>query len=552
MSLQAPVIYCIPDETIRVAHAAFPKGNPYLRMRDALGPIYLNPEFAALFPTTGQPARAPAQLALVTIMQFAEGLSDAQAADAVRSRIDWKYVLALELTNSGFDSSVLSEFRTRLIAGQAEQVLFETMLTLFRDQGLLKARGRQRTDSTHVLAAIQVLNRLECIGETLRHALNTLATAASGWLRQWVPAEWFDRYGRRFEDYRLPPGKAERYALAAQIGADGQLLLQQIYAPTAPVWMREVPAVQILRHVWIQQFYAVAGDQPMRWRTAGDLPSAQLLISSPYDPEARYTKRRDTEWTGYKVHLTETCEDDLPNLITDVTTTSAPVLDSAMLPMIQDHLAARNLTPQEHLVDSGYMTASHFRNSRQTYDIDLVGPASTNRSWQAQAGDGFGAAQFVIDWEARQATCPQGKTSAVWVERENRHGHAAIQIRFAKKDCAACPVRARCTTAVTQGRAILLRDRDHATALHEARQRQHTQAWTTAYARRAGIEGTVSQGVRLGDLRRSRYCGLAKTRLLHQLLGAALNFVRVAAWLAEVPRSQTRRSAFAVLSATSG
>ncbi len=298
MSLQAPIIYCIADETARVAHAAFPKGNPYLRMRDVLGPIYLNPEFAALFPPMGQPACAPAQLALVTIMQFAEGLSDAQAADAVRSRIDWKYVLALDLTDAGFHSSVLSEFRTRLIAGGAEQLLFETMLTLCRDQGLLKARGRQRTDSTHVLAASQVLNRLECIGETLRHALNTVATVAPTWLRSWVPAAWFDRYGRRFEEYRLPPSKADRYALAAQIGADGQVLLQTIYAPTAPAWVREIPAVQILRRVWIQQFYAVPDDQPMRWRMAGDLPSAQVLISSPYDPEARSTQRRDTEWTG--------------------------------------------------------------------------------------------------------------------------------------------------------------------------------------------------------------------------------------------------------------
>src|ERR687886_1149537 len=164
MSLRAPLVYCIPEETARVAHAAFPKGNPSLRMRDALGPIYTNPEFAALFPNNGQPAEAPAQLALVTIMQFAEGLSDRQAADAVRARLDWKYALALELTDPGFDASVLSEFRSRLIAGNAELLLFETMLTLFREQDLLKARGRQRTDSPHIRAAIRVLNRLECVG----------------------------------------------------------------------------------------------------------------------------------------------------------------------------------------------------------------------------------------------------------------------------------------------------------------------------------------------------------------------------------------------------
>jgi hypothetical protein len=144
----------------------------------------------------------------------------------------------------------------------------------------------------------------------------------------------------------------------------------------------------------------------------------------------------------------------------------------------------------------------------------------------------------------------EGKTSAVWVERENRHGHAAIQIRFAKKECAACVMRAHCTTAVTQGRAILLRDRDHALALQEARQRQRTHAWTQAYARRADIEGTISPGVRLGDLRRSRYRGFAKTRLLHSLITAALNFVRVGAWSSDTPRSQTRLSTFAARAVT--
>jgi transposase len=193
-------IPAIPTETVRVAHAAFPRGNPYLRMRDALGPIYADPAFAGLFPKEGQPALAPAQLALVTIMQFAEGLSDRQAADAVRSRIDWKYTLALELTDPGFDASVLSEFRSRLVAGQAETLLFETLLTHLHTLGLVKPRTRQRTDSTHVLAAIHVLNRLECVGEALRQALNTLASSAPEWLRAWVPTRWFDRYGRRFEE----------------------------------------------------------------------------------------------------------------------------------------------------------------------------------------------------------------------------------------------------------------------------------------------------------------------------------------------------------------
>lgn len=306
MSLRAPLFYIIPEQTEQVARAAFPKGNPYLAMRDAMGPIYTNPDFAHLFPKEGQLAEAAANLALATVMQFAEGLSDEQAATAVRGRLDWKYALALELTDPGFDGSVLSEFRTRLITGNAELLLFETMLTLFRAQGFITVRGRQRTDSTHVLAAIHVLNRLECVGETLRHALNVLGTAAPDWLRAWVPPTWFDTDSRPFSEYRLPEGKDARYALAAQVGADGREVLTRLFAPSAPAWLREVPAVQVLRQVWVQQFYAVAPDAPMRWRKAEDLPPAPLLISSPYDPEARYSKKRETEWVGYKVQVTET------------------------------------------------------------------------------------------------------------------------------------------------------------------------------------------------------------------------------------------------------
>jgi transposase len=552
MSLRAPLFYLIPEQTAHVAQAAFPKGNPYMRMRDALGPIYTNPDFAQLFPNDGQPAQAPAQLALITIMQFAEGLSDDQTITAVRARIDWKYALALELTDPGFDASVLSEFRTRLLAGNAELLLFESMLTLFREQGLVKAKGRQRTDSTHVLAAIQVLNRLECVGETLRHALNVLATEVPDWLQTWVPSVWFDRYSRRFEEYRLPAEKPARYALAEQIGADGRQLLLHLYHPDTPLHLRDLPAVQVVRHVWLQQFHAAPLDQPVRWRIAEDLPPAPLLISSPYDPDARYGKKRRTEWTGYKVHITETCDDDTPHLITDVLTTPATTSDFDVLPIIQQQLAARSLTPSEQIVDSGYPTADHLLTSQTTYAIDVLGPVATDHSWQAKADAGFAAAQFVIDWDAQQATCPQGHTSVLWLPRENAQDEPSIHIKFAKADCAGCPVRAQCTQSPTQPRLLQVRDQDHYVVLKAARDRQQTELFKEQYAVRAGIEGTISQGVRMGDLRRSRYRGLPKTRLLHLLIAAALNFIRVAAWLAETPRAHTRTSAFARLAPASG
>ena len=195
MSLRPAEIEPVPTATAQVAAAAFRKGCPAMRMCDELGAVYDDQMFASLYPARGQPAHSPWRLALVTVLQFTEGLSDRQAADAVRGRIDWKYALGLDLADAGFDHSVLCEFRARLVAGGLEQTLLDAMLTRFRERGLLKARGRQRTDSTHVLAAVRAVNRLESVGETLRAALNGLAAAAPEWLARHADAEWPDRYG---------------------------------------------------------------------------------------------------------------------------------------------------------------------------------------------------------------------------------------------------------------------------------------------------------------------------------------------------------------------
>ena len=225
MSLPSQPLPSVPDDTARIARAAFRRGNPYVLLRDKLGAMFVDTDFADLYPRLGQPAYAPWRLALVTIMQFREGLSDRQAADAVRGRIDWKYVLALDLADAGFDFSVLCEFRGRLLQHGATERLLSRLLDTAREGGLLKARGRQRTDSTHVLAAVRTLNRLELVGETLRAALNALAVAAPDWLRGIVPPDWHDRYDRRVEDMRLPDTPSKRDAYGAQVGADGFVLL---------------------------------------------------------------------------------------------------------------------------------------------------------------------------------------------------------------------------------------------------------------------------------------------------------------------------------------
>jgi transposase len=296
-------------------------------------------------------------------MQYAEGLSDRQAAEAVRARIDWKYALALPLEDEGFSHGLLGQFRERLVAGGVEMGLLEAMLERLGGLGLLKGKGKQRTDSTHVLAATRELNRLELVGETMRRLLEVLAVAYPEWLRRQVTADWIDRYGERFEEYRLPENKAERYQLAEAIGQDGFYLWQQLWATTAPAGSSQLPAVAVLRQVWLQQFW-LDGAQ-VRWRRPEDgLPPAAVMIQSPVDIEARYSRKRQEEWVGYKVHLTETCEADSPNLITHVQTTLATTPDSEALPLIHQALLDKGLPPDTHLVDTGYVEAGNLGPSR--------------------------------------------------------------------------------------------------------------------------------------------------------------------------------------------
>jgi transposase len=355
MSLKPQVIPHIPDDTKRVAQTAFPRGNISMRMRDELGTLYHDEQFVEVFPHRGQPAHSPWRLALICVMQYVENLSDRQAADAVRARIDWKYALSLELTDAGFDSSVLSEFRRRLVNGRMEQHLLDTMLDVFEAHGLLGQRGKQRTDSSHVVAAIRALNRLESLGETLRATLNSLAVAAPQWLVHIAEPDWFDRYGKRIEASRLPKGEAPRKELAETMGRDGMTLLEALYSAHAPHWLAHIPAVEPLRRTWVHHDVVIDGH--LQLREAKDLPPASLRSDSPYDPEARYGTKRDVHWTGDTVHLTETCEPQLPHIITHVETPMAPQTDVETTASIHEALAGKQRLPSHHVVDGGYVSA---------------------------------------------------------------------------------------------------------------------------------------------------------------------------------------------------
>ena len=546
MSLQPGLIPPVPETSARVARAAFPDGNPYLRLRDQLGTLFTDADFADLYPRRGQPALAPWRLALVTILQFREDLSDRRAADAVRARIDWKYLLGLELTDPGFDDSVLSEFRSRLVAGGGEGLLLEKLLDRCQAMGLLKAGGRQRTDSTHVLARVRATTRLECAIEALHQALNSLAVAAPDWLRDHSPSEWLDRYGRRPDESRLPTAQEDRLAFACQVGADGHSLLAAASGPGSPAWLAEVPAVEVLRRVWLQQFTIEAGR--VRWRTEEvGIPAASRFISSPLDVEARYGKKRSTSWVGYKVHLTETCEDDAPHLIVHVETTPAPVADGAVTPVVHEALRGADLLPSKHLADTAYVDAELLAESRREFGVDLIGPTRPDYKWQSRSGEGFAASDFTIDWDKEQATCPEGRISTGWSPAVDRGHNEVIKIKFSAKDCGPCAARTRCTQA--KRRSITVRPRDQYEALHAARSREASAEYRAEYNRRAGIEGTISRGVRACGLRRSRDIGEAKAHLQHIATAAAINVSRITDWLTEKPREVTRTSAFARLMA---
>ena len=548
MSLRPAPVPPVPDETARVARAAFPGGNLYLRMRDEWDTIFDDAQFGSLFPCRGRPAEAPWRLALVTIFQFAEGLSDRQAADAVRGRIDWKYALSLELTDRGFDHTVLSEFRTRLLGSGAETLPLDLLVTRCRDLGLVKARGRQRTDSTHVLAAVRALNRLELVRETLRHALDVLAVAAPDWLHERAEAEWVARYGRRWDEERLPKGRDAQRGRAERIGADGIALLTAIDADGAPPRLREVPAVETLRRVWVQNYWQ--DEAGARWRTSEDgLPKAAQFISSPHDGDARLGKQGSTCWVGYKVALTETCEDDLPNLITHVETTAAPTADGEATPKVHAGLRTKGLLPAVHLVDTGFLDAELIATSRRDYGVNLLGPTRPDVKWQAKDGTGFDVQRFVIDWEQGRATCPAGKTSIGWTPAVDKRTTRVIRVKFSSADCRACASRHLCIRSRKKyaRRTITIRQREEDHALQARRAEETTPAYAAAYRKRAGIEGTISQGVRRCGLRRSRSVGLPKVHLGHTLTAAAITYLRVAEWLAGTPRATTRPSPFAVL-----
>ncbi len=468
----------------------------------------------------------------------------------MRARIDWKYALGLRLSDPGFNFSVLSEFRSRLLEGGKERLLLEKLLEGCKERGYLKVRGRARTDSTHVLGALRLLSKWERTAETMRAALNALALADPQWLTEHADPEWFERYARRIEDQRLPKGKKAREQYLKTVGANGLRLLGQLEAPHTPEVLKELAEVEILRQIWEHHYERIDGG--LRVLDPKEMPEAAQRIESPYEVEARYSTKRSMDWVGYKVHLSPRVvlrRISLPDH-RDVHTTAATATDVKQLSAIQDGLARSGLLPAEQLADSSYVCGSNlvFSHTRQ---IDLIGPPYKDDTWQAKADEGFDVANFRIDWEKKKVSCPQERQSIRWSKTKTARGRKMIHVEFDPDDCAACPSRPLCTRAKSLPRALTLQPEEEHEAIQFARRRQKTEEFASVYCHRAGVEGTISQGVRAFGLRQARYRGLGRTHLQEVATAAAINVGRLADWLNGVPSAITRRSRLAALAPAS-
>ncbi|MGH2478755.1 MAG: IS1182 family transposase [Ktedonobacteraceae bacterium] len=547
MSMHAQPLEPIPELTSKIARASFPKGTLAMLLRDALDGVWNDEAFRALYPKRGRGALAPWRLAMVVVLQAVENLSDAQAAEMVRGRLDWKYALSFPLDDTGFDASILTDFRQRLVEHEAQELLLEPILRLCVERGWIVPKGKQRVDSTMVLSQARRLSSLESVGETLRVALNALAEEEPDWVLSVVSEDWFDRYVHRFELQRFPKGKAAQEALVQAVGEDGWTVLEAVKQPGAPKGLAELEEVHLLKRVWEQHYERTLGK--INWRDGPAVKNAERVVT-PHDEDARESRKRATEWLGYKVHLMETCNpEEKVHLITHVETTEATVQDVERTEALLDAAREKGWEVEEALLDSGYVSGAILVKQRHK-GCEIIGPVLGDVSQQQKQG--YGTQAFALDWEQKQAICPQGQASRQWTAKRDKRGEEVVQIFFAPKECQVCPVKALCTTSRVGGRTLTVSPREIHEALQERRGQQREPAFQQEYARRSGIEGSLSEGVRAHGMRRSRYQGRDKTHLQMVSVAAAINLCRISHFFEREqaglpPRRVRRPSAFARL-----
>ncbi|WP_431914939.1 IS1182 family transposase [Nonomuraea jabiensis] len=510
-----------------MARASNPRGTTAMWVRDRLDGLWRDEDFAEWYPRDGRPGLSPAQLATVCVLQFLLDLSDRQAAEAVRCRIDFKYALAMGLDDPGFHHSVLADFRDRLTQGDRADRLLDLALARLKDAGLVRERTTQRTDSTHVLAAVRDLTRLELVTEAVRAALEELASTSPHLLGDLVDEEWGRRYGR---PVRLGKNPTQPKTRILATGDDACRLLEHLRRHGGG--RASGPQVEALRQIVVQNYYR-DGASRLRWRTdeGGGLPPSSVAIVSPYDLTARYARRGQiTRWRGFLAHLTETCTRDGVNVIMDVATTPATANDAQALPGIHTRLSRRGLLPAEHLVDGGYTSLVHLEQAAREHQVTVTGPLPGNPTRQHRKNEGFGRDDFHIDFGRRQVTCPRGQVSKGWHGPYPTSSPTAVPLivaRFTKGQCQPCPVRTQCTTSREGARKVGFPPRELRDLQVRVRAEQQTPDWKARYAVRSGVESTVNEFVHGHHMRRCRYRGQPKAHLQHIFTAIAVNIERL-------------------------
>jgi len=491
-------------------------------------------QLEASYPDAGQWGIHPFRVIGLLLLQAMEGLSDRQATEMVVLNVGWKLVLRLPMDHEGWNDSILSKARDRFLETQVLMELFDAFLASAKDKGYLNVI-KQRVDATHIEACVRSLNRVELVLETVRNAIEALTEEDVNFVRSIRRENWLKRYylDRPF-NYRLPKSDSERTKMAEAAGDDGFHILKSI--EQAPKDKRNafenLQAIETLRKVLEEQFSSEDRGKP-KFKESKELKPSGIRIASPYEPEARNACKGETNWTGYKAHLTETCVKGFPNLITQVETTVGTENDSETLPKITESLSLRNLKPEKLFTDSGYVNVDLLSRLKSELGIDVMARLANGHSWQSQQGKGFDQSSFSINWSKRQVTCPAQATSVQWKNTND----GGSNVHFAKEQCSSCPFKTDCTKG--EYRVLHLKSESVWRHMQAMKERQQTQEFRDECKIRAGVEGTQSEFAKVVG-RQSTVRGLAKVHQKNVLAAIAMNFKRMTDWMNGKGHNETR------------
>ncbi len=522
MSLKQAFPKEIPARTRDAVEAMLPADSVCRLLGEKAEEIIDESALAAMYHQTGRGGINPVLLCFVLVLQFMDKLPDRRTAEMVKVRMDWKYALRQELNWPGFDYSSLCNFRKRLYAHGQEYLMFEQVLAYLSRSGYVKSK-RQRTDATHVLAAVERLSRLELVWETLRLALDALINADAKWVCQVLPVSFVKFNSQKRSEFRLSPAQTKEALLAA--GQDGFWLLSQIAQHGQAAW-QDLPEIITLSQVLSQQFDQGDEDGESGLKAKANIDAKGDVITSPHEPSVRYSRKgKETAWLGYKAQVTETVDGAFP-VITDIGIHSANEADGKALEEILKRLAQRGLLPEKQYVDQAYCNGKTLQDSEQK-GLDLRGFIGSN----SRKPVGFRLQDFDVDVERRQARCPAGKKATVF-NPSSQHD-VAWNVRFGKQ-CQRCPFNSLCTTE-KRGRSLEISP--YHQQLTKRRREQTSAGFVKEMHARARIESTIGELTRRHGLRQNRYRGQKKATLQAAFTATAVNLKRLARYLGYVTDS---------------